>query len=89
MYPTFFFLISVWLSSSVEAQDQGGEWSAFTSMRDMNAVLVDRHLVDQGYGVIVLADHGQHDLPDAGEGENKGRHGTDADEDLLVPCTWA
>ena len=47
-----------------------------------------RYLGDQGYGVIVLADHGQHDLPDAGEGENKGRHGTDADEDLLVPCTW-
>ena len=48
-----------------------------------------RHLVDHCYGVIVLADHGQHDLPDAGEGQNKGRHGTDADEDLLVPCTWA
>ena len=47
-----------------------------------------RYLGDQGYGVIVLADHGQHDVLDAGVGENKGRHGTDADEDLLVPCTW-
>ena len=47
-----------------------------------------RHLGYHGYGLIILADHGQHDIPGVGEGENKGRHGTDADEDLLVPCTW-
>ena len=45
IYATLFCLIAVWLSSPVRAQDQGGEWSAFTSMRDMNDVLVDRHLV--------------------------------------------
>ncbi len=45
IYATLFCLIAVWLSSPVQAQDQGGEWSAFTSMREMNDVLVDRHLV--------------------------------------------
>jgi ligand-binding sensor domain-containing protein len=45
MYLILFGLISVWFASAARAQDQGGEWSAFTSMRDMNDVLVDRHLV--------------------------------------------
>lgn len=35
------------------------------------------------YGVIVTADHGQHDVEPAG-----GSHGTEIDEDALVPCTW-
>ena len=39
-----------------------------------------------GYGVVILADHGQHDL--TGPGEKKGGHGSDMDEDCLVPCTW-
>jgi predicted AlkP superfamily pyrophosphatase or phosphodiesterase len=49
--------------------------------------LVD-HLAPLGYGVIILADHGQHDIPDAKEGEHHGGHGTDSEEDCLVPCTW-
>jgi len=43
------------------------------------------HLVPLGYGIIILADHGQHDVP---AGEKKGTHGTDCPEDRLVPCTW-
>ncbi len=35
------------------------------------------------YGIIILADHGQHDTE-----TGRGSHGTDADEDSLVPCTW-
>ena len=46
------------------------------------------HLEPLGYGIILLADHGQHDVPDAREGEFKGSHGTDRPEDCLVPCTW-
>ncbi|PWB75114.1 hypothetical protein C3F09_03015 [candidate division GN15 bacterium] len=42
-----------------------------------------------GYGVIILADHGQHDVLDALPGQHKGNHGSDSDEDCLVPCTWA
>jgi predicted AlkP superfamily pyrophosphatase or phosphodiesterase len=38
-----------------------------------------------GYGILILADHGQHDVP---AGKQKGAHGTDQDEDCLVPCTW-
>ena len=43
------------------------------------------HLAPLGYGIIILADHGQHDVPD---GEKRGSHGTDTPEDRLVPCTW-
>ena len=46
------------------------------------------HLKPLGYGIIILADHGQHDVPGAEEGELKGTHGTDMQEDCLVPCTW-
>ncbi len=41
-----------------------------------------------GYGVIILSDHGQHDVLDAPPGEHKGTHGTDSDIDCLVPCAW-
>ena len=47
-----------------------------------------KHLKHVRYGVIILSDHGQHDVPDAREGANKGTHGTDRWEDCLVPCTW-
>lgn len=40
-------------------------------------------LTGLGYAVLVTADHGQHD------GENGGgTHGSEADEDALVPLTW-
>lgn len=42
-------------------------------------------LTGLGYAVIVLADHGQHE---SGNPEKMGTHGTDSDEDCLVPCTW-
>lgn len=38
-----------------------------------------------GYAIMILADHGQHD---SGNPEKAGTHGTDSDEDCLVPCTW-
>ena len=41
---------------------------------------------DNGYSVIVLADHGQHD---SGEDRLKGTHGTDMPEDVEVPFLWA
>lgn len=42
-------------------------------------------LTDGGYAVIILADHGQHN---SGNIEKAGTHGTESDEDCLVPCTW-
>jgi predicted AlkP superfamily pyrophosphatase or phosphodiesterase len=45
------------------------------------------HLIALGYGIIVLADHGQHDVEK--DGRITGSHGTDCDADSLVPCTWA
>lgn len=38
-----------------------------------------------GYAVLIFADHGQHD---SGNPEKMGTHGTECDEDCLVPCTW-
>jgi len=43
-------------------------------------------LSETGYGIILLADHGQHDVQK--EDKAGGTHGTDSDEDSLVPCTW-
>ncbi len=45
-------------------------------------------LTDLDTDIILLADHGQHDAIDPPEGSDRGRHGTDMDEDRLVPCTW-
>lgn len=42
-------------------------------------------LGELAYAVIILSDHGQHDT---GNPDHPGSHGTDSDEDCLVPCTW-
>jgi len=45
------------------------------------------HLIALGYGIVVLADHGQHDVER--HGRKGGTHdGADFDADSLVPCTW-
>ena len=46
------------------------------------------HLRPLGYGIVILSDHGQHDVTDPATEELKGTHGTNAPEDCLVPCTW-
>ena len=65
--------------------------SVVPMLRDTDARLkrLVEHLGPLGYGVILLSDHGQHDVTDAPVGELKGSHGTDSPEDRLVPCTWA
>ena len=40
-----------------------------------------------GYGLMVLADHGQHTVV-KGDGAMGGTHGTDMDDDLSVPFIW-
>jgi len=51
-----------------------------------------RRLVDQlkplEYGILILADHGQHDTVEPSDGGSRGNHGTDRPEDCLTPCTW-
>ncbi len=39
------------------------------------------------YGVLILSDHGQHDIDDP-ETQLRGGHGSDRDEDCEVPYTW-
>ncbi|NLS75912.1 MAG: hypothetical protein GXY76_01490 [Chloroflexi bacterium] len=41
-----------------------------------------------GYAIVILSDHGQHDIVDPATGATKGTHGSEMDEDCLVPCTW-
>jgi predicted AlkP superfamily pyrophosphatase or phosphodiesterase len=59
-------------------------------LKDTDARLkgLAEHLKGYGYAVIILADHGQHDAEDTSIEGLKGTHGTDSDEDCLVPCTW-
>lgn len=54
------------------------------ALREMDARLqrISEGLLDLGYGVLINADHGQHDTLTGGS------HGTDSDADALVPCTW-
>jgi hypothetical protein len=56
-------------------------------LQDLDARL--QRMVDQlkalDYGIIILSDHGQHDVD---EPRLKGTHGTGSDVDCLVPCTW-
>ncbi|MBN1350789.1 alkaline phosphatase family protein [candidate division KSB1 bacterium] len=49
--------------------------------------LVER-LKPLGYGIIILSDHGQHDIENPTDPNYRGTHGTDSDKDCLVPCTW-
>ena len=46
------------------------------------------HLKPLGYGILILSDHGQHDVSEPSEKGLKGDHGTGMPEDCLVPCTW-
>ena len=50
--------------------------------------LVER-LDPLGYGIIILADHGQHGVEPGESGSLRGNHGTESAKDCLVPCTWA
>jgi len=52
--------------------------------RETDAILqrMVAELTGLGYAVIITSDHGQHDV------ERGGTHGTEMDEDALVPCTW-
>lgn len=51
-----------------------------------------KHLVEtlqpMGYGIIILADHGQHDIVADTTTHMKGGHGSDSDQDCQVPLTW-
>lgn len=60
-------------------------------LRDTDARLqrLVAHLKPAGYAVVILSDHGQHDIDPPTANGYKGMHGTDMPEDCLVPCTWA
>jgi len=64
--------------------------SVVPMLRETDARLerVIQRLRPLGYGVLVLSDHGQHDVDDPAVAPLKGLHGTDSPEDCLVPCTW-
>jgi predicted AlkP superfamily pyrophosphatase or phosphodiesterase len=45
-------------------------------------------LTSAGYLLLVLSDHGQHDVPNPAPGAKCGTHGTDSEQDCVVPFTW-
>ncbi len=55
---------------------------------DNNLKQLVNALLPLGYGVIILADHGQHDIIDDPTTHKKGGHGSDSDTDCQVPLTW-
>jgi predicted AlkP superfamily pyrophosphatase or phosphodiesterase len=75
--------------------DDAGHKHGPTSYQGVSAAgNADRHLREivtsackEGYGVVVLADHGQHTIT-VDDGSQAGSHGTDSDEDVNVPFVW-
>ena len=75
--------------------DDEGHAHGPQSIRGIAAVKrADDHLLEmavraqeEDYGVIVLADHGQHVILKE-DGSEGGTHGTYADEDVYVPLVW-
>lgn len=59
-------------------------------LRELDGALskVVRFLAARQVAVILLADHGQHDVPPSASKPGYGTHGTDCPDDRLVPCTW-
>jgi len=55
---------------------------------DNNLKQLVNALLPLGYGVIILADHGQHDIINDPTTHMKGGHGSDSDTDCQVPLTW-
>ena len=57
---------------------------------DARLARITAELLALDYGVIILADHGQHDVPIPGEPTrfHGGHDGSAGDIDFLVPCTW-
>ena len=47
-------------------------------------------LAEHGYAIVVLADHGLHDVPEGtlDSGDQLGAHDGSVDEDLTVPLMW-
>ncbi len=60
-------------------------------LRDTDARLkrLVEFLKPKDYGVIITSDHGQHDIENPTPQGKRGSHGTDSDQDCLVPCTWS
>ena len=60
-------------------------------LRETDARLrrMTEELAAQGFGVILLADHGQHEVPAEDEpGRFRGQHDGSVRDDFLIPCTW-
>ena len=59
-------------------------------LRETDAILrrLSVALTALGYIMLVLSDHGQHDIPNPTPGGKHGGHGSDSDQDCIVPCTW-
>lgn len=83
------------LTQLLDVDDAGhshGPWSEESiracSRADVNLRKISKTALKSGYAVVVLADHGQHPYVRE-DGSTGGTHGTDMDEDIIVPLVWA
>jgi len=53
--------------------------------RHLREIAVKAH--EEDYGILVLADHGQHTVLNE-DGSEAGTHGTYSDKDVYVPLVW-
>lgn len=85
-------LVWVQLLDIDDAGHKHGPYS-FESMKavsraDSNLRLIAETAYEEDYGVICLADHGQHSITKK-TGVVEGTHGTDSFEDTTVPLIWS
>jgi len=79
----------------LDVDDAGHGHGPLSSQGAAAVHMADGHLREiavearrNGYGLVVLADHGQHTVVREG-GREEGTHGTPMDEDVYVPFVWA
>lgn len=78
----------------LDVDDNGHRYGPLSTEGIAAAHTADNHLREiataasnVGFGLIVLADHGQHTI-ERDDGSEGGTHGTDVDEDIYVPFVW-
>jgi predicted AlkP superfamily pyrophosphatase or phosphodiesterase len=78
----------------LDVDDAGHQYGPLSTEGIEAAHRADNHLreiavaaSEGGFGLIVLADHGQHTIS-RDDGSEGGTHGTDVNEDIYVPFVW-
>jgi predicted AlkP superfamily pyrophosphatase or phosphodiesterase len=86
--PAFIFIQLLDIDNAGHARGPASEESIGACERtDARMSRILSALSHNGYGAIVMADHGQHTVKEA-DGAIRGTHDGSTEEDMLVPLTW-